>query len=78
VIVSTPQDVALVDARKGVGMFKKVNIPVRPFYIAGLHDAKLRLPDRRPATQHVALQVLFLLNSTRALWLTCELSKSRF
>lgn len=28
VIVSTPQDVALVDARKGVGMFKKVNIPV--------------------------------------------------
>lgn len=28
VIVSTPQDVALIDARKGVGMFKKVNIPV--------------------------------------------------
>jgi len=29
VIVSTPQDVALVDARKGVAMFKKVDIPVR-------------------------------------------------
>jgi Mrp family chromosome partitioning ATPase len=29
VIVSTPQDVALIDARKGVGMFRKVNIPVR-------------------------------------------------
>lgn len=28
VIVSTPQDVALIDARKGVGMFKKVDIPV--------------------------------------------------
>ena len=28
VIVSTPQDVALIDARKGVAMFKKVNIPV--------------------------------------------------
>ena len=28
VIVSTPQDVALVDARKGVAMFKKVDIPV--------------------------------------------------
>jgi len=28
VIVSTPQDVALVDARKGVGMFNKVSIPV--------------------------------------------------
>jgi ATP-binding protein involved in chromosome partitioning len=29
VIVSTPQDVALVDARKGVAMFRKVSIPVR-------------------------------------------------
>lgn len=29
VIVSTPQDVALIDARKGVAMFNKVNIPVR-------------------------------------------------
>ena len=28
VIVSTPQDVALIDARKGINMFKKVNIPV--------------------------------------------------
>jgi ATP-binding protein involved in chromosome partitioning len=28
VIVSTPQDVALVDARKGLAMFQKVNVPV--------------------------------------------------
>ena len=28
VIVSTPQDVALIDARKGVNMFRKVHIPV--------------------------------------------------
>ena len=28
VIVSTPQDVALDDARKGVAMFRKVNVPV--------------------------------------------------
>ncbi|KAI9633023.1 P-loop containing nucleoside triphosphate hydrolase protein [Dioszegia hungarica] len=28
VIVSTPQDVALVDARKGVAMFEKVDIPI--------------------------------------------------
>lgn len=28
VIVSTPQDVALVDAVKGVNMFKKVNVPI--------------------------------------------------
>lgn len=30
VIVSTPQDIALIDARKGVNMFKKVNAPVSP------------------------------------------------
>lgn len=28
VIVSTPQDLALLDARKGINMFKKVNIPI--------------------------------------------------
>ena len=28
VIVSTPQDLALIDARRGVGMFQKVNVPV--------------------------------------------------
>lgn len=29
VVVSTPQEVALVDARKGITMFNKVNVPVR-------------------------------------------------
>jgi ATP-binding protein involved in chromosome partitioning len=28
VIVSTPQDIALIDARKGIEMFKKVNVPI--------------------------------------------------
>jgi ATP-binding protein involved in chromosome partitioning len=28
VIVTTPQDVALIDARKGLAMFQKVNVPV--------------------------------------------------
>ena len=28
VIVSTPQDIALLDARKGAKMFNKVNVPV--------------------------------------------------
>ncbi|MBP0578818.1 Mrp/NBP35 family ATP-binding protein [Labrys sp. LIt4] len=28
VIVSTPQDLALIDARRGVGMFQKVNVPI--------------------------------------------------
>lgn len=29
VVVSTPQEVALADARKGITMFHKVNVPVR-------------------------------------------------
>ena len=28
VIVTTPQDIALIDARKGLAMFEKVNVPV--------------------------------------------------
>jgi ATP-binding protein involved in chromosome partitioning len=28
VIVSTPQDIALIDARRGLSMFEKVNVPV--------------------------------------------------
>jgi ATP-binding protein involved in chromosome partitioning len=28
VIVSTPQDIALIDARRGISMFEKVNIPI--------------------------------------------------
>jgi ATP-binding protein involved in chromosome partitioning len=28
VIVSTPQDVALLDARKGIDMFKQLNVPI--------------------------------------------------
>ena len=28
VVVTTPQDIALIDARKGLAMFKKVNVPV--------------------------------------------------
>tara|TARA_R110000868_G_scaffold189695_1_gene432945 strand:- start:136387 stop:137208 length:822 start_codon:yes stop_codon:yes gene_type:complete len=31
VIVSTPQDIALIDARKGLNMFKKVNVPIIGF-----------------------------------------------
>ena len=28
IVVSTPQDVALIDARKGIDMFRKMNVPV--------------------------------------------------
>lgn len=31
VIVSTPQDIALIDARRGLNMFRKVNVPVLGF-----------------------------------------------
>lgn len=31
IIVSTPQDIALIDARKGLNMFKKVNVPIVGF-----------------------------------------------
>ena len=29
IIVSTPQDIALIDARRGANMFQKVHVPVR-------------------------------------------------
>ena len=28
VIVSTPQEVSLIDVRKAIGMFEKVNVPI--------------------------------------------------
>ena len=80
VIVSTPQDVALIDARKGVGMFQKVSIPVsRPSDVRGrfvrgtlqstnLRSAEADGKDHRPAAQHVALHLLLVLDAARALW----------
>ena len=32
VIVTTPQDIALADARRGAEMFRKVNVPVSDMY----------------------------------------------
>lgn len=34
VVVSTPQDVALADVRKGIAMFRKVDVPVRPVQLS--------------------------------------------
>ncbi len=45
VIVSTPQDLALIDARKGLNMFKKVDVPLlgivenMSYFIAARHAA---------------------------------------
>jgi len=44
VIVSTPQDVALDDARKGVAMFKKVNVPV----LGMVENMAYFIPDDMP------------------------------
>ncbi len=63
VIVSTPQDLALIDARKGIEMFKKVNIPIlgiienmstficpnckNESYIFGFEGAKLEAKNQK-------------------------------
>ena len=69
VIVSTPQDVALIDARKGVGMFNKVNIPVG---LPSFHGYELT-PDRRFLVEHVALHVLVLFYPARVVRKSSEL-----
>lgn len=33
VIISTPQDVALADVRRGISMFRKISVPVCPFQL---------------------------------------------
>ena len=78
-IVSTPQDVALVDARKGVGMFNKVSIPVCPHpqtKIGMLRQADIA--DRRITTQHVTLYLLLLLCPSRTVWLAQEFPQGSY
>ena len=50
VIVSTPQDLALIDARKGLAMFRKVDVPV-----LGIVEnmSYFRLPQVRRALRHL-------------------------
>lgn len=49
IIVSTPQDIALIDARKGLNMFKKVNVPIvgivenMSYYICPNCDSKAQI-----------------------------------
>jgi ATP-binding protein involved in chromosome partitioning len=47
VIVSTPQDVALADARKGVKMFEKVDVPVLGMVENMSYFTPPDLPDRK-------------------------------
>lgn len=64
VIVSTPQDIALLDARRGAEMFKKVNVPVMLKPARRLEPSE-RLPvtavpstaGPRPGSEHERLPV---------------------
>jgi len=47
IIVSTPQEVALADARKGVAMFEQVNVPVIGIVENMAYFTPPELPDRR-------------------------------
>lgn len=47
IIVSTPQEVALADARKGVAMFKNVNVPVLGIVENMAYFSPPDLPDRK-------------------------------
>jgi ATP-binding protein involved in chromosome partitioning len=47
IIISTPQDVALADARKGVAMFHKVNVPVLGIVENMAYFTPPDLPDRK-------------------------------
>ncbi len=47
IVVSTPQDVALADARKGVAMFQKVNVPVLGIVENMAYFTPPDLPDRK-------------------------------
>lgn len=71
VIVSTPQDIALIDVSRGINMFRKVNIPVEYFWIVfdKAHLRKLDMPlilarntfvDHWYHSEHVELCVSWL------------------
>lgn len=46
-IVSTPQDIALMDAHKGAEMFRKVNVPVSIYILPGKS-----MRSHKPMTSH--------------------------
>lgn len=81
VIVSTPQDVALSDVRKGIAMFRKIDVPVTHFPLPTLRfECTPLMPrptvDRRPP-QPIALYLLFLCHAAPSLRLATMLSRHR-
>ena len=53
VIVSTPQDLALIDARKGLTMFRKVNVPVLGI-VENMSTSSARIAASRPTSSAMA------------------------
>ena len=67
VIVSTPQDLALIDARRGIAMFRRVNVPVLgivenmcDFHLPALRHAVRYFRPWRRAREAERLGVPFL------------------
>ena len=67
VIVSTPQDVALIDVRKGTSMFRKVGIPVSLFVCK--RSLLSRGADTGRCTEHVTLPVSLVHGRSPHLWI---------
>ena len=62
-IVSTPQDIALIDARRGANMFRKVEVPVRNLssvliYVCNLKISWALFPVCRPFCHSINLLLL--------------------
>ena len=75
VIVSTPQDLALIDARRGIAMFKRVNVPVlgivenmSTFICPNCGDALRHLRPRRRAPRGGAARRAVPRRSAAAKW----------
>jgi ATP-binding protein involved in chromosome partitioning len=73
VIVSTPQDVALADARKGVAMFRKVDIPVisPPSFFLDCVASRVRV-RRLSRTKPLQKILGFVLNMSYFICPSCE------
>ena len=53
VIVSTPQDLALIDARRGIAMFRKVEVPVLGI-VENMAPSSARIAARGPTSSAMA------------------------
>lgn len=70
VIVSTPQDVALADVKKGIAAFQKLSIPVHSLSFANIYPVNAEtLKDNRPRSEPVVFYLPHLQYATPPVWL---------